>query len=127
MALLLNRSATAAFMIKHAGGRTKLGPEKVRMNRIENVGGDFLPEKTIDDGSLLESLRSRQQEIEKGAGRRYITRTQKGFLNVHSTHESGPYAVDNIVGQLEEGQIVTSVGSYEEWIEHDAGGWSISK
>lgn len=80
-----------------------------------------------DDPSLFESLRSRRQELAEGIGRRYIARTQRGFLNVHDTYELGPYAIDNIIGRLEEGQIVTSISKFGDWIEHDAGGWSISK
>mmetsp|Transcript_24071 Transcript_24071/g.33637 ORF Transcript_24071/g.33637 Transcript_24071/m.33637 type:complete len:214 (+) Transcript_24071:108-749(+) len=79
------------------------------------------------DSSLLNSLRARQEELAVGIGKRYITRTQKGFLNIHSDPQSGPYAVDNIVGQLTESQIVTSIGKFEEWIQHDAGGWSIAE
>ena len=38
---------------------------------------------TSSDDSLLRALKQRQEEVEKGIGKRYITRTQKGFLNVH--------------------------------------------
>jgi len=83
---------------------------------------------TLDNDLLLfESLRSRRQELAEGIGRKYIARTQRGFLNVHDTYQSGPFATDNIVGQLGEGQIVTSISKFGDWIEHDAGGWSISR
>mmetsp|Transcript_18639 Transcript_18639/g.27624 ORF Transcript_18639/g.27624 Transcript_18639/m.27624 type:complete len:144 (+) Transcript_18639:1-432(+) len=85
------------------------------------------PEETITDDFILKSLKDRQKAISHGIGRRYITRTQKGFLNVHSK-PTDPYDVENIVSQLTEDQIVTSTGSSKgDWIPHDAGGWSISK
>jgi len=88
-------------------------------------------DKAVDAGgssALYEELKRRQVQLEKGIGKRYKTRTQKGFLNIHSDPHSGPYDVDNIIGQLQEGQIVRSVGPpIDDWIHHDAGGWSISK
>jgi hypothetical protein len=60
--------------------------------------------------------------------KRYQVCTQKGFLNVHSDPRSGPFATDNLKNKLEEGDIVTSVGEpFGTWIQHDSGGWSISK
>ena len=82
--------------------------------------------KTNTDDNLLNSLKSRKLNLSKGIGRRYITRTQKGFLNVHADPDSGPYAVNNIIGRLEEGQIIESIGIFEDWIQHDSG-WSIAK
>jgi len=79
-----------------------------------------------ENRSLFESLQSRRIELSEGVGKRYIVRTQRGFLNVHDTYESGPYAIDNIVGRLNEGEIVISICKIGDWIEHDAGGWSIS-
>lgn len=80
--------------------------------------------------SLYDSLSRRQDELRRGIGRRYLVVTQKGFLNVHSscTHADGPFAIDNIVGRLQDGQIVTSVSPpVDEWIEHDQGGWSVGE
>ena len=47
---------------------------------------------------------------------------------MHSDPRSGPFATDNITNKLEENAIVTSVGEpFGTWIQHDSGGWSISK
>lgn len=78
---------------------------------------------------LYRQLESRQRDLKEGIGKRYICRTQKGFLNVHQ-EPSHPYDLSNIVGQLWEGQIVTSLApssSHQDgsWIRHDHGGWSI--
>ena len=74
---------------------------------------------------LYASLRARQDEIKAGGGIRYKVQTQRGFLNVHSEPED-PFATHNIVSQLQEGQIVTSVGPPSgTWVQHDAGGWSV--
>lgn len=82
---------------------------------------------TEDSASLLTSLKKRQDELKEGIGKRYITRTKIGFLNVHA-EPSDPFDTDNIVHQLEEGDIVTSTGAARgAWIRHDQGGWSISK
>ncbi|CAB9510529.1 expressed unknown protein [Seminavis robusta] len=80
-----------------------------------------------DAGGLLESLRKRKDELDIGIGKRYVCRTQKGFLNVHK--EPGePFNPYNVVHQLKEGDIVTSTGPPRGgWIRHDNGGWSISK
>jgi hypothetical protein len=48
--------------------------------------GDFpisTESSTSSDKGLLQALKLRQRELERGIGKRYITRTQKGFLNVH--------------------------------------------
>ena len=81
---------------------------------------------------LYESLRRRESDLSKGIGRRYVCRTQIGFLNVHSDPDGGPFDTSNVVGQLLEGQVVTSVAPTDgdrdgPWIRHDAGGWSISE
>eukprot|EP00525_Craspedostauros_australis_P007713 CAMPEP_0198131002 /NCGR_PEP_ID=MMETSP1442-20131203/55169_1 /TAXON_ID= /ORGANISM="Craspedostauros australis, Strain CCMP3328" /LENGTH=173 /DNA_ID=CAMNT_0043791729 /DNA_START=17 /DNA_END=538 /DNA_ORIENTATION=+ len=76
---------------------------------------------------MYQSLQNRQDELERNVGRRYITRTQKGFLNVHQ-EPSDPFDTHNIIDQLAEGQIVESIApSRGAWIHHDRGGWSISK
>ena len=75
----------------------------------------------------FKSLKARQEELQLGIGKRFRVRTQRGFLNVHSSFEDGPYAVENVVDQLEDGDIVTSTGPrVNDWIPHDAGGWSIA-
>jgi hypothetical protein len=81
----------------------------------------------IDDStSLYRSLKDRQKELKHGIGRRYVCRTQRGFLNVHE-RPGNPFDVDHIVGQLHDGQIVTSTGPpHGSWVQHDGGGWSIS-
>lgn len=79
------------------------------------------------DSSLWKSLQRRQSALQQGVGKRYVTRTQKGFLNVHY-EPTDPHDMDNVVGQLQEGQIVTSTGPTRGfWVPHDGGGWSISK
>ena len=102
---------------------------------IPSKDSDSSPEssnvdKVVDkEGSavLYEELKHRQVQLDKGIGKRYKTRTQKGFLNIHSDPHSGPYNLDNVIGQLQEGQIVKSIEpSVDDWIHHDAGGWSIS-
>jgi hypothetical protein len=48
--------------------------------------GDTLDIPETDSGSdknFLSALKQREEELRQGIGRRYITRTQKGFLNVH--------------------------------------------
>jgi len=80
-----------------------------------------------DSTFLYTELFARRALLEQGIGKRYVCRTQQGFLNIH--YEPGdPFNTDNIVGQLNEGQIVTSTGPPRGlWIRHDGGGWSISK
>lgn len=85
-----------------------------------------------DDAFVLHDLQKRQYQLEKGIGKRYQTMTQKGFLNIHSDPYSEPYCLDNVIGQLCEGQIVTAIDVHEDWIRHDAKiegtdqyGWSI--
>jgi hypothetical protein len=82
---------------------------------------------TSADSSLMKSLQNRQKTLKQGTGKRYVTRTQKGFLNVHY-EPTDPHDTNNVVGNLEEGQIVTSTGPTRgSWVPHDGGGWSISK
>eukprot|EP00568_Trieres_chinensis_P011985 CAMPEP_0183295152 /NCGR_PEP_ID=MMETSP0160_2-20130417/3214_1 /TAXON_ID=2839 ORGANISM="Odontella Sinensis, Strain Grunow 1884" /NCGR_SAMPLE_ID=MMETSP0160_2 /ASSEMBLY_ACC=CAM_ASM_000250 /LENGTH=118 /DNA_ID=CAMNT_0025456585 /DNA_START=254 /DNA_END=610 /DNA_ORIENTATION=+ len=81
-----------------------------------------------DSASLYEALKTRRDQIDQGIGKRYLSCSKKGPLNVHSDPKCGPYATHNIVGKLEQGQIVTSVGApLGNWIHHDGGGWSLAK
>lgn len=90
------------------------------------VGEDCVSLAGSDSQTILESLRERQNDLDKGIGKRYICRTQRGFLNVHK-EPGDPFNTDNIVAQLQEGDIVTSTGPPRgPWIPHDSGGWSIS-
>jgi len=89
-----------------------------------------LHENTSNDASLFKSLQKRQSELKKGIGKRFRTKTQKGFLNIHSDPDSEPYCLDNVIGQLPEGEIVTSFDICDDWVYHDGGkfseqGWSI--
>jgi hypothetical protein len=92
------------------------------------IGGGGLTETSNDSAEPLHTLLAkRKDELRRGIGKRFVVRTQKGFLNVHRTFEGGPYRTDNIVRQLEDGDVVTSVDRIQDWIKHDAGGWSIAK
>ena len=51
----------------------------------ENDATDFSVRTDDESDSLLRALKERQIELKNGIGKRYITRTQKGFLNVHET------------------------------------------
>jgi len=106
-------------------------------NRKDNQeGDDFLfgsgedlnynPNSATDD-QISSSLNRKIKELELGIGKRYIIRTQRGFLNVHY-EPSDPYMSENVVNQLSDGQIVTATGPKRGiWVPHDGGGWSVSK
>lgn len=80
-----------------------------------------------EDSKIHDDLEARYSSLQSGIGRRYITRTQHGFLNVHD-EPTDPFDCENIVSQLVEGQVVTSTKPAQgDWICHDGGGWSISK
>ena len=80
-----------------------------------------------DSKQLHSQLQARQRSLQHGVGKRYIVRTQRGFLNVHY-EPSDPFDTSNIVGQLSEGDIVTSTAPHRgNWIAHDRGGWSIAR
>lgn len=78
-----------------------------------------------DDINIFKSLEKRKKELTEGIGKRYVTRTQRGFLNVHS-EPTDPFDTSNIVGQLVDGDIVVSTTKNGPWIQHSGGGWSIS-
>ena len=83
--------------------------------------------RDAQDSLLFVDLQSRIEQLKSGIGKRYQTRTQRGFLNVHND-TSCPFATHNILGQLVEGEVVTSIAPKEgDWIKHSGGGWSISK
>jgi hypothetical protein len=114
-----------AFLILPHG--SNLIPSRCRLADNDAVIGEEEISSSLDQRDLFASLKARQEELRNGVGKRYRVRTQKGFLNVHSSHQDGPYAVDNIVGQLEEGDIIAATGPrIDDWIPHDAGGWSIA-
>lgn len=76
--------------------------------------------KCKDNDSLQAALRVRQDELKRGIGLRYVVRGPA--VKIHSSMTDGPYCTENIVGFLQEGDIVTSkdrIGKY--WIKHDQG------
>lgn len=78
------------------------------------------------DADLHKSLRNRQMSLHDGVGKRYVVRTQKGFLNVHLEPTSA-FDTGNIISQLKDGQVVTSTGPTRGiWVRHDGGGWSVA-
>mmetsp|Transcript_26225 Transcript_26225/g.72007 ORF Transcript_26225/g.72007 Transcript_26225/m.72007 type:complete len:181 (-) Transcript_26225:1845-2387(-) len=91
-------------------------------------GNDLELSDDFPSDEQISSLLNRKiKELDLGIGKRYITRTQRGFLNVHY-EPSDPYMVENVVNQLSDGQIVTATGPKRGiWIPHDGGGWSVSK
>lgn len=96
-------------------------------NNAEIKASDGLDYVTISDSSTIySSLRNRLSNIQRGIGKRYKCHTQIGFLNIHQ-EPTDPFDTNNIVGELHEGQVVTSIQpNYGDWICHDGGGWSIS-
>jgi hypothetical protein len=133
--VLLFSSSSVAFVLPGALGR-QLGSRKTRLFLLEEdqdqqvlFGSSELDtiSSSSDESCLFTSLQDRQDALKQGIGKRYITRTQKGFLNVHY-EPSDPLDASNIVNQLGNGDIVMSTGpSRGLWIPHDGGGWSISK
>ena len=114
-----------AFLVHPYG--SNLISTRCRLSDNDTAFGEEAISSSLDQQDLFASLKARQLELRQGVGKCYRVRTQKGFLNVHSSHEDGPYAVHNIVGQLEEGDIITATGPrIDDWIPHDAGGWSIA-
>jgi hypothetical protein len=79
-----------------------------------------------ESNDLHRLLKDRQKALEQGIGKRYVCRTQKGFLNVHQ-EPGDPFDTSNIVAQLKEGDIVVSTGPNRgPWVRHDGGGWSVA-
>eukprot|EP00566_Odontella_aurita_P028788 CAMPEP_0113529588 /NCGR_PEP_ID=MMETSP0015_2-20120614/2477_1 /TAXON_ID=2838 /ORGANISM="Odontella" /LENGTH=151 /DNA_ID=CAMNT_0000428235 /DNA_START=220 /DNA_END=675 /DNA_ORIENTATION=- /assembly_acc=CAM_ASM_000160 len=112
-------SARRAFLGEDIGSDSLIGGDSACLPSIK--------ESIASTTSFYEDLRAREEQIKHGIGRRYRTRTQKGFLNIHSDPKRGPFCLDTIVGQLVEGQVVTSIAGekYSNWVQHDAG-WSIA-
>jgi len=82
---------------------------------------------SLSDDQLFSSLNRKIKQLELGIGKRYVIRTQRGFLNVHY-EPSDPYMSQNVVNQLSDGDIVTATGPRRGiWIPHDGGGWSVYK
>lgn len=98
-----------------------------QVQQVFGAGAMDAAKSVSQDADLLASLGRRQKALQMGIGKRFVTRTQKGFLNVHY-EPTDPYDTNNIVRQLQEGEIVTSTGPTRGfWIPHDRGGWSIAK
>ena len=121
-------TSTSFLIRKHEHQLSRIQPlylsDELPLLGEENVCLE--PEETI---CVFDSLRERKEALENGVGRRYVCRTQKGFLNVHK-EPGDPFNTMNIVNQLEEGDIVISSGpprGVGGWIPHDHGGWSVTK
>jgi hypothetical protein len=79
-----------------------------------------------ESNDLYRLLKDRQKALQQGIGKRYVCRTQKGFLNVH-LEPGDPFDTSNIVTQLKDGDIVVSTGPNRgPWVRHDGGGWSVA-
>eukprot|EP00980_Cylindrotheca_fusiformis_P006851 scaffold1434_cov107-Cylindrotheca_fusiformis.AAC.1 len=86
------------------------------------------------DSELHKSLQERRMALHDGVGKRYKVRIPPevrqqsggGFLNVH-LEPTDAFDTENVVAQLKEGQVVTSIGQTRGiWVPHDAGGWSVA-
>ena len=68
----------------------------------EDADADGIPRHPIDENPrfasahIYSALRDRARAIAGGAGRRFRVRTQRGFLNVHTSPDD-PYRTDNLV------------------------------
>jgi hypothetical protein len=127
--ICMSESLTAFLIIMHEKpARPRTISRLVDDDQEVVFGSSGLLDSTEEDAaSLMTSLRERQATLKQGIGKRYVARTQLGFLNVHY-EPTNPHDTHNVVGRLEEGQIVTSTGPMRGfWIPHDGGGWSISK
>ena len=113
---------SASFSVNH---KRFPRPEFEDYQRWISSGQTETSNDSVD--SLYKALAARKDELRRGIGKRFVVRTQKGFLNVHRTFEGGPYRTDNIVRYLKDGDVVTSIDRIQDWIKHDAGGWSIAK
>lgn len=136
-------SLSSSARTELAGKRSRTVGDRVVLARRAFIGDDAVGDALIGEDpscpfsvresaesstSIYAALRAREKQINLGVGRRYVTKTQQGFLNIHADPNDGPFCVSNIVGQLVEGQHVTSVGEpHGNWVKHDAGGWSIGK
>jgi hypothetical protein len=94
-------------------------------NWVDTTAADSDYTAVPDSRQLHTALAERVAALQNGIGKRYVCRTQRGFLNVH--REPGdPYDTTNIVNQLVDGQVVTSTSAAKDgWLQHDAGGWSV--
>ena len=132
MLVVLGIPASSAFLV---GNKATNSVAQYRNNRRLYLSEDvpLLGEESVsvaaeNSKSLFESLRERKAALENGIGKRYVCRTQRGFLNVHK-EPGDPFNTVNIVNQLQEGDIVTSSGpprGVGAWIPHDHGGWSVT-
>lgn len=121
--ITISMTTNAFIVLPHNFGKLS----ERRLADDEMIIGEDTVSALSDQQDLFASLKARQVALQNGIGKRYRVRTQKGFLNVHSSYEDGPYETENIVNQLVDGDIVTSIGPrVENWIQHDAGGWSIA-
>jgi len=132
LSLASNALAFQQLVTCHSRTKVSLRPPPLRLvdddqELLFGSSGVLDTADAVDDSSIIKSFQQRQKALQQGIGKRYVTRTQKGFLNIHY-EPTDPHDIDNVVGQLEEGQIVTSTGPTRGfWVPHDAGGWSISK
>uniref|UniRef100_A0A7S3L334 SH3 domain-containing protein n=1 Tax=Amphora coffeiformis TaxID=265554 RepID=A0A7S3L334_9STRA len=121
------RTAPASTLTSSSSSSSSPNVNKAVVEEDELIVGDLDDcRATPDSSQLYEALQDRLAEMEQGIGKRYVCRTQRGFLNIHK-EPGDPYNTHNIVGQLREGDIVMSMGPNRgAWVRHDGGGWSIS-
>jgi hypothetical protein len=135
-AFIYQSVSLSSLLFKKSRGALRRDPSILHSNKFElNTNDEWVEVVTADSDctavpdshQLHTALADRVAALQNGIGKRYVCRTQRGFLNVH--REPGdPYDTSNIVNQLVDGQIVTSTSPKQKdgWIQHDAGGWSVT-
>jgi len=140
-------STTAAAFCRLPLKKIEMIKDNVHLSSLHMFRPDWMrragriEKRRQEKNEIFNSLRQRQDELgmmskkkKKKAQRKYrvnntTTTTELLLLNVYMFIPQDEYEINdrsNIMDQLKDGEIVTSVGGDEKggWIEHDRGGWS---
>ena len=123
--VFLLQASSAFLVLVPVGSACRYRSSPADSISLRSASSEDISDST-NTSSLHQALATRVAALEKGIGKRYVCRTQLGFLNVHD-EPGDPYNTENIVGRLVDGQIVASTAPPQgAWIRHDGGGWSVS-
>jgi len=124
---ILNRRQTTISRRMADSSSSSFQDDETLLSSTSTIMGDQDDCLVSPDSQAIHSaLQSRVKDLQEGIGKRYRCKTQQGFLNIHK-EPGDPYDTNNIVGVLQEGQVVTSTAPQRgAWVKHDGGGWSIS-
>lgn len=124
-------SANAFTSIRHYYSADIQSQSKTQLfyssERKKWIGPKFQVSPT-ELSEILQSLESRKWQLRSGIGKRFRCRAREnGFWRIHESPTLSPGDTRNVVGAINDGDVITTIGPpVDDWIHHSRG-WSLRR